>query len=56
MVTADEAARLTATSAREVFRRVEHEQLHFTETDEGDLLICRNSLWPRANDEELQSS
>ena len=39
-----EAARLTGTSTREVFRRIEAGRLHFTETGGGELLICRNSL------------
>ena len=44
MVTPDEAAALTETSARAIFRRVESGELHFVETDKGALLICRNLL------------
>lgn len=44
LLTPEAAARLTGASAREIFRRVEAGQLHFTETGAGELLICRNSL------------
>ena len=44
MVTPDEAARLLDLSAREIFRRVEGGALHFAETPEGELLVCRESL------------
>lgn len=44
MLTPEEAARLARTSARAIYRRVEEEKLHFAETEEGDLLICRDSL------------
>ena len=44
MVTAGEAARLSGLSAREIFRRVEAATLHFTETNEGELLVCPDSL------------
>ena len=44
MVTPDEAAALTETSARAIFRRVESGELHFVETDKGALLVCRNLL------------
>ena len=44
MVTVDEAAALTGVSSRTVYRRVEADELHFTETPEGLLLLCRNSL------------
>jgi len=44
MVTAEQAARLNGLSLRAVLRRVEADQLHFTETPEGTLFICLNSL------------
>lgn len=44
MVTPEEAARLDGSTAREIFRRVESGSLHFTETPEGELLVCRGSL------------
>jgi excisionase family DNA binding protein len=44
MVTIDEAARLARVSARTVYRWVEDEKLHFTETSDGRLLICSESI------------
>lgn len=44
MVTADNAARLAGCSSRAIFGWVERGRLHFTETDEKILLVCRNSL------------
>jgi hypothetical protein len=44
MLTADEAAVLTETTARDVFRLVEAGELHFLEVDGGMLLVCPNSL------------
>jgi hypothetical protein len=45
-VTVDEAALLAGVSSRMIFRRVEAEQLHFTEISSGLLFICLNSLGP----------
>lgn len=39
-----DAAAISGLSARAVFRRVESGQLHFTETPDGALLICLDSL------------
>lgn len=44
MVTADEAGIVTGVSTRAIYRWVEDGKLHFTETAEGFLLICSNSL------------
>jgi hypothetical protein len=44
MVTPEEAALLAGVSARAIYRRIEAGRLHFTETTEGLLLICFNSL------------
>ena len=44
MVTVDEAAVLASASSRSIFRQVENGKLHFTETPEGQLFICPNSL------------
>lgn len=44
MVRPEDAAALLQISLRRVFRRVEAEKLHFTETADGSLFICRNSL------------
>ncbi|HZS04304.1 MAG TPA: hypothetical protein VFD58_05665 [Blastocatellia bacterium] len=44
MVTPAEAAIITGSSLRAVCREVEADRLHFTETADGLLLICLNSL------------
>ena len=44
MLKPEDAARLLRISLRRVFRRVEADKLHFTETPDGLLFICRNSL------------
>ena len=44
LLTADEAARLARVSARAIYRMVEGGKIHFTETGEGLLLVCFNSL------------
>jgi len=44
MIMPDEAVMLAHVSARTIYRWVEAEQLHFTETPEGCLLVCPNSL------------
>ncbi|MBD0325869.1 MAG: hypothetical protein ICV68_05525 [Pyrinomonadaceae bacterium] len=44
LLNVDEAATLARSTSRAIYRRVEAAQLHFTETSEGRLLICLNSL------------
>jgi hypothetical protein len=44
MISPEEAAALTGVSTRTIYRWVEVENPHFTETSEGSLLICPNSL------------
>ena len=44
LLTPDEAAIIAQTTTRTIFHWVELGQLHFVETDEGELLICPNSL------------
>jgi hypothetical protein len=44
MLTVDEAAMMTRSTSRMIFKLVEAGRLHFTETPEGKLLICFNSL------------
>jgi hypothetical protein len=44
MLTVEEAATMLGASAMSVFRLAEAGQLHWTETQEGSLLICRASL------------
>ena len=44
MLTVDEAAIMSRSTSRMIFKLVEAGRLHFTETLEGRLLICFNSL------------
>lgn len=44
MITPEEAATLTGVSTRTIYRWVDVEHPHFTETPEGRLLVCPNSL------------
>ena len=44
MLTTDRAALVAKCSSRAIFGWVELGWLHFTETEEGLLLVCRNSL------------
>ncbi|MGI9068840.1 MAG: hypothetical protein ACR2HX_20855 [Pyrinomonadaceae bacterium] len=44
MATVDEAAILARVNSRTIYRRAEAGKLHVTETPEGLLLICSNSL------------
>lgn len=43
MISPGEAAELLQTSAREIFRLIEAGEVHFSETDNGALLVCRSS-------------
>lgn len=45
MVSADEAALLTRMSARTLYRWIEAERIHFTETPDGLLMVCLKSLY-----------
>jgi hypothetical protein len=44
LIAPDEAAVLAGVSTRTIYRWVEAEQLHYSETPEGRLLVCPNSL------------
>jgi hypothetical protein len=44
MITPDEGAKLAGISSRTIYRSVEAESIHFTETHDGSLLICLDSL------------
>jgi len=44
MVTAEQAAALAEVSTRAIYRQVESGQIHFTETADGQLFVCLNSL------------
>jgi hypothetical protein len=44
MLTLDKAMALTGASSREIHRRLEAGEVHFSETTEGSVLMCMNSL------------
>jgi hypothetical protein len=44
MVTPERSAVLTNTTPRIIYRRFENDELHFVETDEGELFVCCFSL------------
>jgi predicted site-specific integrase-resolvase len=44
LIAPDEAAVLAGVSTRTIYRWAEAEQLHYSETPEGRLLVCPNSL------------
>ena len=44
MLTPDQAATMANVSSRTIYRRVEAGEMHYTETAEGFLLICPNSI------------
>jgi len=43
-ITVDQAATISEMTAREIFRLVEDERIHFQETKQGRLLVCLASL------------
>ena len=54
-VTVDEAARLSDSSTRKIFRMVEGGQFHSAETQEGILVLCPNSLLPATSSVTIAS-
>lgn len=44
MVTVDEAAGIAGVNSRTIYRWVEADRIHFTETSDGRLLVCPDSL------------
>ena len=44
MLSAEQAAQISGSTELTIFRQVENGELHFTETPEGNLLICGGSL------------
>ena len=44
MLTPDQAATLACVGTRTIYRCIEAEQIHFTETAGGQMLVCLNSL------------
>ena len=49
MVTPDEAAPIAGVNPRTIYRWVEDGTVHFTETREGSLLVCLDSLFVSMN-------
>lgn len=49
----EDAAILTGVSPREIYRRLEVGQVHFTESNVGRLLICLSSVVHNAPEEEV---
>jgi hypothetical protein len=49
MATGEQSALLAGLTSREIYRRVEEASLHFTETPDGQLFICLNSLFPEGH-------
>ena len=49
MVTVDEAAAIAGVTSRTMYRWADAQKLHFTETADGVLMICRASLTPSEN-------
>ena len=47
MLTPEEAGRASGLSARTIYRWIEAGQVHFTETAEGLLLVCLNSVFEK---------
>jgi hypothetical protein len=44
MISTNEAASLTRSNARSIFRGVEAGELHFLESETGELMVCSKSL------------
>jgi hypothetical protein len=44
MVSVDDASSMLRVSARAIYQQVESQQVHFTETPDGKLLICLRSV------------
>ena len=44
MLTIDDAATVAGLKPRAVYRRIEAAEIHFTETPDGQLLVCLDSL------------
>ena len=59
MVTPNEAASISLTDTRAIFRLVEAGKIHFLETETGELLVCSKSLEggparPQGNSKEIR--
>jgi hypothetical protein len=47
IVSQNEAAVILLTTVRKIFRQVEAGEIHFRETEPGEMLVCRNSCLNR---------
>lgn len=47
MLSPDAAAETAEVSQRTVYRLIEADQIHFTETEKGHLLVCLDSLFQK---------
>lgn len=52
MLRPGEAAAVAAVSDRTIFRQIESHRLHFTETSQGAVLICLNSLLKQTSSDD----
>ncbi len=55
LLTPDDAAALLGVSTRTLFRRAEAGQLHFQETPDGRLWLCRNAVMAAARENKGES-
>ena len=55
MVTAEDASRIAQVTPRTIYRWAEARQIHFTESQDGLLLICPRSLFASSTLEELSA-
>ncbi|HXI88611.1 MAG TPA: hypothetical protein VNO24_01235 [Blastocatellia bacterium] len=51
LITLDEAVKISGLNSRAVYRLIEEDQIHFTETQDGLGLICPATLLARASRE-----
>ena len=55
MLTPEQAGLLAGVTARAIYRRAEDGQVHFTETADGNLLVCSGSVEERELDPGIVS-
>jgi hypothetical protein len=56
MLSPDVAASVAAITPRTVYRLIEANQVHFTETDDGQLFVCLDSLSPKEDLDNEETS
>lgn len=49
MLSMEAAAEATGVSQRMIYRLIEADRIHFTETESGNLLVCVDSLFQNGN-------